>query len=128
MDLDEFIREFGVKLPEGEVIEEGRRLFLYTGKKLPLDKVSYGMRLATVDENDFRPTIELCQLATRGFVELDEKDALSWMCGLDLKKDLEGDYVILKYRDYILGAGKPRSGRIINSTPKNRRLPLKYSV
>jgi len=129
MDLEGFIEGFGVKMPKGRIYQQGKRLFLFTGREVPLRdryKDGEGLRLASVAENDFRPTIELCQMATKGFLDVDEKEAVTWMCGMDLKKEIEADYVIIKYKEYILGAGKPRGGRIINSTPKNRRLPLKW--
>lgn len=115
-------KEFGIELPEGRLYEEGKRMFLYTGRELYLNG-RFGMYIGNV-ENGFRPGMNIIPLATKGFTEVEEKDAKQWMCGLDIKKDAKGYYTIIKYKDYLLGIGKPKEGKIINNLPKNRRLPL----
>jgi NOL1/NOP2/fmu family ribosome biogenesis protein len=119
----EYMREeFGIELPAGRLFLEGKKLFLYTGKEVGLDG-RYGMYLGSV-ENGFRPSVYACQLATKGFTDIDRKEAMTWMCGLDIKKQSTGYYSIMRHGRYILGVGKPKEGRIINNLPKNRRLPL----
>ncbi len=114
--------EFGIMLPEGRLFQEGKKVYLFTGKELGL-KGMHGLYMGNV-ESGFRPSGYAAQLATKGFTEVDEKDAMQWMCGLDIKKHAEGYYTIIKYKGYKLGIGKPKEGRIINNLPKNRRLPL----
>ena len=114
--------EFGIDLPKGKIIEDGKRLFLYTGKEIDL-RGRFGMYIGSI-ESGFRPSINILYLAKKGFTEVDEKDAKQWMCGLDIKKEAKGYYTIIKYKEYILGVGKPKEGKIINNLPKNRRLPL----
>jgi NOL1/NOP2/fmu family ribosome biogenesis protein len=114
--------EFGIELPEGRIHKEEKKLFLFTGKNLDLNG-RFGLYIGSV-EGGFRPSIYVCQLATKGFTEVNEKEAMQWMCGLDIKKEAEGYYTIIKYGKYRLGVGKPKEGKIINNLPKNRRLPL----
>ena len=118
-------REFGIKLPKGRFTFEGKYVFLFTGKDLDLTGTR-GLHIGTMETNEFRPTLDACQFATKDFVDVDEKEARRWMCGLDLDKKAEGNHVIIRSGRYILGVGKPRGGWILNNLPKNRRLPLNY--
>jgi len=114
--------EFGVELPKGRITQEGKKLYLFTGTNLDLNGM-FGLYIGSV-ESGYRPSGYVAQLATKGFTEVDEKDAMQWMCGLDIKKEASGYYTIVKYGEYKLGIGKPKEGKIINNLPKNRRLPL----
>ena len=105
-------KEFGIKLPKGRFTIEGKFVFFYTGEDLPLTGTR-GLHIGSMEDNGFRPSLDACQLASKDFVDVDEKEA-------------KGNFVILRFGRYILGPGKPRSGRILNNLPKNRRLPLNY--
>ncbi len=118
-------KEFGIKLPKGRFSFEGKFVFFFLGEDLPLTGTR-GLHIGSLEDNGFRPTLDACQLATKNFVDVGEKEALRWMCGMDLGKEAKGNYVIIRFGRYILGPGKPRSGRILNNLPKNRRLPLNY--
>lgn len=118
-------RDFGIKLPKGKFSIEGKFLFFYTGEDLLLVGTR-GLHIGLLEDNGFRPTLDACQLAAKGFIDVDEKEAKRWMCGLDLEKEATGNFVIMRFGRYILGPGKPRGGRILNNLPKNRRLPLNY--
>jgi len=114
--------EFGIVLPQGKIFANDKKVFLYTGKEMDFEG-RYGLYLGSI-EHPFRPSVYSSQLATKGFVEVNEKEAKEWMCGLDIKKNVEGNFVLIKFGKYILGPGKPREGKILNNLPKNRRLPL----
>ena len=118
-------KEFGIKLPKGRFTLEGKYVFLFTGEDLNLAGTR-GLHIGTMETDEFRPTIDACQFATKNFVDVDEKEARRWMCGLDLDRKAEGNYVIVRFGKYVLGPGKPRGGKILNNLPKNRRLPLNY--
>ncbi|MBN2517645.1 MAG: hypothetical protein JXB14_02265 [Candidatus Altiarchaeota archaeon] len=119
--------KFYVALPAGEIVIKGGQIFFFTGERMNFPDADYGLNIGTFDGEDLKPTIDLCQYSRRSFLDVDEREAMQWMCGLDLKKKREGDYVILRYGRYVLGAGKARGERILNFLPKNRRLPLKLS-
>lgn len=116
-------KDFGIKLPKGKFAFEGKYVFYFTGEKLPLQG-TFGLHVGIIEEGGIRPTMDACQMATKGFVDVEEGDAKRWMCGLDLDKEAEGNFVIIRWGNYILGPGKPRRGKILNNLPKNRRLPL----
>lgn len=123
VEIKEYLKEnFGVELPDGIMFANEKKVFLYTGKELNLEGRK-GIYLGTYDKG-FRPSIYSAQLATKGFTELNEKEAYQWMCGLDIQKEAEGFYTIVRFGKYFLGVGKPKENRIINNMPKNRRLPL----
>ncbi len=113
---------YGIVLPKGRMFANGKKVFLYTGKDLPVNG-RHGIYIGSI-ERVFRPSVYVSQLAKKNFVELDEKEAMQWMCGLDVRKKAEGYHVIIKYGKYILGVGKAKEEKIINNLPKNRRLPL----
>jgi NOL1/NOP2/fmu family ribosome biogenesis protein len=117
--------EYGIVLPKGRLTFEGKYVFLFTGENLNLTGTR-GLHIGSLETSEFRPTIDACQFATKNFVDVDEKEAKRWMCGIDLEKKVSGNYAIIRFGGYILGPGKPRGGRILNSMPKNRRLPLNY--
>jgi NOL1/NOP2/fmu family ribosome biogenesis protein len=119
----ELERKFGIVLPKGRFSMEGKYVFFFTGEEVQVTGTR-GLHIGSMESDGLRPTIDACQLAKKNFVEVDEKEARRWMCGLDLEKEASGDYVIIRYGRYILSPGKPRGGRILNNLPKNRRLPL----
>ncbi len=122
---------FGIGLGKGSFSVEGREAFFFTGKDLPL-RGTRGLHIGTLSDDGLRPTLDACQLAREGisktkFLDVGEKAAKRWMCGLDLdmKEGIpEAEYVLVRWGRYVLGPGKPRNGRILNNLPKNRRLPL----
>lgn len=119
-------KEFKSRLPDGRVMIKGKQVFFFTGEFLDFQNADYGLQIGILEKDGIRPTIDLCQFSEGDFIELSKQEAMQWMCGLDLKKEAgKGRYVILRYGKYILGAGKPRNGKILNFLPKNRRLPLR---
>ncbi len=121
--IREYLKDkFGIELPQGRMYAKGKRVFIYTGENMDL-RGRQGLYTGSM-ERVFRPSFAVAQLATQNFVDLDEQQAKQWMCGLDIEKEASGYYVILRYKKYILGVGKPKQGKIINNLPKNRRLPL----
>ncbi len=136
-EIREYLRsEFGIDLGRGKIFRRGKRVYFFNGEDLPLVGLR-GLYIGSM-EREFRPSMSVVQLAKRGFVEVGEKEAKEWMCGLDLRDkrvSREGEgraqgggkskYVIVKWDKYILGPGVlTKDGRIVNNTPKNRRLPL----
>ena len=74
----------------------------------------------------FKPTTNILQIfgiyANRNVVEISKEEKRRYIKGFDLEKELEIDegYVILKFREDILGCGLYRGKRIKNQIPKAR--------
>ena len=76
----------------------------------------------------FKPTTNALQIfgryATKNIVELDEKEKEMYIRGYDLEKklNLEEGYVIVKFKNDVLGCGLYREGKIKNQIPKARKI------
>ena len=76
----------------------------------------------------FKPTTNALQIfgryATKNIVELNEKEKDMYIKGYDLEKklNLEEGYVIIKFKNDILGCGLYRNGKIKNQIPKARKI------
>lgn len=119
---EHLLENYGIKLPQGMMFEENQKIFLYTGVEIDLSG-RRGIYIAKINK-DIRPSVNITHLAKKNILDVSESDAKTWMCGLDIKGDAEGPYVMIRFDGYIIGIGKPKEGRIINNLPKNRRLPL----
>jgi NOL1/NOP2/fmu family ribosome biogenesis protein len=108
-----------------------RKIYAYTEcTNLNLQTVHiihYGVYFGRFEKDGLRLSIEGSQLigekAKRNIVEVDHENAVKWMRGEDIKVETEAcGYVILKWKNYYLGCGKIRNGKIINFVPKDRRV------
>jgi NOL1/NOP2/fmu family ribosome biogenesis protein len=76
----------------------------------------------------FKPTTNALQIfgkyATKNVVELNEKEKNQYIRGYDLEKELnlEEGYVIIKFKNDMLGCGLYREGKIKNQIPKARKI------
>lgn len=83
------------------------------------------------DRERFKPTTNLLQIfgrfATRNFVELEESEKEDFIRGLDIDGVFEVDegFVIVKFREDVLGCGLYSGGKLKNQIPKSRRLALR---
>ncbi len=135
--VDYIEKEFGIKK---EVFEN--YVFLSSGKKIwmiekeswdkikdDLEKInvqSIGIAIARVGKV-IKPTSNFLQIfgkyAKKKIVELNEKEAFSYIRGLDIKKECkEKGYIIVKFGEDILGCGLAKEGWIKNQIPKARRI------
>ena len=79
--------------------------------------------------NGIRLSIEGSQIvgpkATKNILEINENQTKQWLKGEDV--EVEGKYdgfVILKNKNYFLGCGKFKEGKILNYVGKERRISL----
>lgn len=140
-ELNNFIKklnnQFGIKKIPGEIFMRGKeRVFLFTGnfneKELRnLEKATFieriGTYIAKIEEYGIRLSIEGSQIfkdqITKNFVELNEKEKETWMMGHEILKPSENTgFVIIKYKNDMLGTGKASKEKITNFIPKSRRL------
>jgi NOL1/NOP2/fmu family ribosome biogenesis protein len=125
MNISDFLKKYGIVL-DGEIIYKGKKVHFYSGERIPILGDIQGLYIGTDEEDGFRPSIDLCQLATKNLTEIDEKTAVKWMCGMNIPIDTNEELVLLKHEPYILGGGKVRESNVFNFVPKNRRLPLSH--
>lgn len=94
---------------------------------------SIGMHFATIDKKRkrFKISTDASQifgkLATKNFVDISEEKLLDVLRGFDLinfESNAEDGYVLLKYKDHILGVGLKNGKFIKNMIPKERRLKI----
>lgn len=132
--------QFGIKNIPGRIIKKGKeKIFLYTGELnkeeilkikdlVPIERI--GVYLAKQEERGIRLSIEGSQILkneiTKNTIELDKNEMETWMKGHEVLKNtnLRG-YVIIKYKEEMLGTGKASEEKITNFIPKSRRLKLR---
>jgi len=129
--------QFGIKKIPGELFQRGKeRIFLFQGsfeedKIRELEKLAFvervGVYLGKIEEYGIRLSIEGTQILKdeikKNIVELDEEEKETWMMGHEvLKKNDSTGFVIIKYKEEMLGTGKASAEKITNFIPKSRRL------
>ena len=135
--LDSLKTQFGIEKFNGTLLQRGKeRIFLYEGnfdeedlKKL--EKITFieraGIYLGKLEDHKMRLSIEGSQILKneikKNIVELDDQEKDIWMMGHEiLKKTGLNGFVIMKYKEDLLGTGKASEEKITNFIPKSRRL------
>ena len=140
--LEELIeKNYGVKinLKDFLVFETGKRRKVWIASKeilnLPLKKLrinSFGLYIGKIKRNDkFHPSVEFCQIiggmAKKNVVIANKRDAERFVGGgdIELKKGInceEHNFVLVRYKEYTLGAGRLFKGKVENLIPKSRKI------
>ena len=136
-ELRKYLKEqFGIDLSlKGAFFKSPRDRIYYVDKDVGdidwkgLKVNSIGMYFAHIRDG-MRLSIEGSQLlgpsATKGVLELTDKEADDWMAGIELEKDIEEKgYILIKHGNDFLGCGKAVIGKILNYVPKIRRVLIK---
>jgi NOL1/NOP2/fmu family ribosome biogenesis protein len=89
-----------------------------------------GLYFGKEQNGEIRLSIEGCHLLknqiSKNIFELNEKQAKQWMLGQELEiKTGKRGFLIMKFKDDLLGTGKASENKISNFVPKNRRLKYK---
>lgn len=124
--LDE---RFGIVLPK-EITFEGEKTLRVMNQELAEFKTPTpkGIRASRMKGKFPKPTTNFIQLfghlATKNTVGLTREEALEYFQALDLetKTKCETGYIILKYKNAVLGMGFYRDGKIENLLPKGRKI------
>lgn len=129
--------QFGINSLPGKIIKKGKeKIFLYTGELakeeilrikdlIPIERI--GVYFAKQEERGIRLSIEGSQILKKeikkNILELNKEEMKTWMKGHEVLKNtnLRG-YIIIKYREQMLGTGKASEEKITNFIPKSRRL------
>ena len=136
--IDILNRQFGIKEIEGTLVKRGReRIFLFTGSFDSKDiqnisKYNFLERLGVYfakenERGELRLSIEGSQYvknqATKNVIELTKDEMNTWMCGHELIKNTgTTGFVLMKYKNDMLGTGNASTEKITNFIPKSRRL------
>lgn len=127
------LKEFAVARGKDEKIWiASKEIFTFDLSKLQVN--SLGLNFGKLKRNDkIHLTIEGSQIvgkdATKNLALLDEKNAVKFMQGLDVKpkKEINCEYhnfVIVKYKEKILGSSILTEQGLKNMIPKSRRIPF----
>ena len=97
-----------------------------------LPRLSYealGMRMMSLKDRPWKPTTAALQIfgkhATRNLIHLIEEQALVFLAGDSqamIESDLVPGYVVVFYREEVLGCGLYSHGRLVSQLPKERRM------
>ncbi|MEM5812889.1 MAG: hypothetical protein QW480_01235 [Candidatus Aenigmatarchaeota archaeon] len=94
---------------------------------------SLGMHFATINKKrkTFKISTDASQIfgrfATKNIVEINDEKLIDVLRGFDLinfESEAEDGYVLLKYKEHILGVGLKNKNFIKNMIPKERRLKI----
>lgn len=131
--LEELKEHFGMKAEIKDAFIEGGdgKIYLISRKFGEVDQSklrinNLGLYFCKRENGGLRPTIEGSQIIkpTINVFEMNEEQMDEWIHGNDLRvgmQDLKG-MVILKHGNDFYGAGAYKEERILNFTPKERRL------
>jgi len=129
--------QFGITHIPGKIMRNKQeQYFLFKGnytktqireleRATSIEKI--GIYFANEFNKEIRLSIEGSQILkdqiTKNIVELPEKEAQVWIMGHEIikKTNLKG-FVIMKYKNEMLGTGKASENKITNFIPKSRRL------
>ena len=130
-------KQFGIKEIPGILVKKGQdRIFIFQGslkgkemKKLeswlPLERV--GVYFAKEQNDEIRLSIEgthiLKNQIKNNIFDLNDEQLESWMHGNELNLITgKNTFLVMKYKDDLLGTGKASQEKITNFIPKSRRL------
>jgi NOL1/NOP2/fmu family ribosome biogenesis protein len=100
-------------------------------KGIDLEKInidSIGLYFGEYKHGKFRLSFEGSMLIgkklKKNVIELNLKERNQWLKGESIIKDVgkEARFIVLKYKDDIIGCGRYKDKRIFNYVPKERRL------
>ena len=139
--IEKFLKKrFGINKIQGLLVKRGEeRLFLFQGNlnpkqiseledKIPLERV--GIYFAKIVRDEPKLSIEGVQILKdqikENIFEINKEQAEQWMTGqeLNIKTGIKG-FIIMKYKDDLLGCGNASEEKITNFIPKSRRLKIK---
>jgi NOL1/NOP2/fmu family ribosome biogenesis protein len=109
--------------PKGKIYLLSKKFADLDEKQLRINNL--GLYFGKKEKDGFRLTLEGAQLigAKKNIIEISKGQMASWMRGEDLEAEHDSNvYVIIKHKKDILGCGKFKDGKILNSVPKERRI------
>ena len=122
--------QFGIKDLDFEV-KIGGKGRIYAFRKCSYERIkgikehNIGIYIGKLERDGIRLSLEGCYLLkdkiSKNLIEVDDDLALKWLRGEDIPTKVRG-YVVLKWKNYLIGCGKGNGKVIKNFVPKDRRL------
>ncbi|NMC10742.1 MAG: hypothetical protein GYA39_07220 [Methanothrix sp.] len=107
---------------------KAQSVWMISGSELPdLSYEALGMRIMNLKDRPWKPTTCALQIlgkhATKNLVHLNDSQAMIFLEGksLPIESNLEPGYVVVLYREEVLGCGLYSHGIVISQLPKERR-------
>lgn len=138
--LNKLNEQFGINELSGTITMLGsERIFLFQGdftekqiqklsNTIPIERT--GFYFAKEQNDAIRLSLDAAHLLkeqiTKNIFELNQEQAEQWLHGneLNIETNLRG-FIILKYKEDLIGTGRASENKITNFIPKNRRLRSK---
>jgi len=132
--LQEQLEEYGIKELPRHLIQTGKeKIRAFSGEIngkdiLNIQKSAYiegiGLHILTIKENTIRITLDGLHILkpTKKIIELNEKQKNDWFKGKNIQLAAEKGFLVLKYKEDIIGMGKSTGNIILNYLPKERRI------
>jgi NOL1/NOP2/fmu family ribosome biogenesis protein len=134
--LESINKQWGcdIKLDYAFLMNQNNRIFLANKELFDIDMKklrvnSLGLYFGEFSNDELRLTIEGSQLigpkATKNVLELDDFETKEWLKGTDLDKEIDGKgFFLIKHDEDFMGSGKLKDNKLLNYTPKTRRLAV----
>lgn len=132
--LQEQLKEYGISELPRHLIQTGKeKIRAFSGEIsgqdiINISKQAYiegiGLHILTIKDNQIRITLDGLHLLkpTKKIIELTKQQADSWFQGKSLNLQAEKGFMILKYKEDLIGMGKSTGNIILNYLPKERRV------
>ena len=135
--IEKLKERFGIKSIPYIIVQSGKERLRIASTSLSADKIkelsqnvnieSIGLYFATLVNDEIRLSIDATHLLksqiNKNILEISEKEKEEWLKGGDLqKKNNERGFVIIRYKEDLLGTGKLSEEKIGNFLPKERRV------
>src|SRR3989344_637272 len=128
---------FGIESIPYMIVQSGKERLRIASINLSTDEIRklsqtanielIGLYFATLVNDEIRLSIDAKHLLksqiNKNIIEISEKEKDEWLKGRDLQKEnAERGFVVIKYKDDLLGTGKLSQDKISNFIPKERRI------
>ncbi len=133
--IEELEKQFGIKELNYLLIETGKEKYRgFTGhlSKEEIAKIDsiariqfMGVYLIRKEDNlrlSFDATQILKEQITKNIIEINKEEYEKWIRGYDLEIQKESGTYVIKYEDDFIGCAKSNTKKLLNHTPKERRI------
>jgi len=135
--IEKLKERFGIKSIPYIIVQSGKERLRIASINLSTDEIKklsqianielIGLYFATLVNDEIRLSIDATHLLksqiNKNILEISEKEKEEWLKGRDLQKgNVERGFVVIRYKEDLLGTGKLSEEKIGNFLPKERRV------